>query len=655
MKVHFKRLAAAAAAVAMSLSLSVSAFAAKPLDDCSLTVEGKGLGGKTVYAIRMFTADVDVPEESGENNTNTFVNYELEGLWIPFFEEYFNTEGMDTVLKVAKITLPEGAKPSVEGDKLTAWNEAYQDAALSYLEWLATKEGKPETDYVAFADAAEDWFYKHAFTVSGEAPNREATLKEDWNAVVKTATGTPGVENQPDQAVFNTTNHNALRSGYYLILPEAGSTGNNDRGSDAILYNIPRDASKNDTIEIKSTFPTVDKTVDDGNTTTPGKEKDSDFADDGSAQIGKVVIFTLTSAVPDMSKFTGEGATYVFQFTDKLSSGLTLAHKDGTAITTVNPIAAEDVTLTINKTPVATGKFTVTSAPGEEADAGKTILTVKISNLLNKDLLGTNVAAVEGQKIVLTYKAIINENAVTGTNPVTNEAQVDYSNDPNTDGMGHSTPDISKVYNYPIDIFKYYKNDTSVSKLPGAKFVLSTNGNLGELTEETYESKKADLIPLVGVTAGDETGQDYRVATSANEQGVTYDIDSTDADQTGKVTIDGLEAGTYYLYEITAPDTYNKLKEPVKIDIIVDKGDNRIPDSLPGGVRQEDISFESPLYLVNGIPNTTLADVTINVENKKGIELPETGSIGTIGLTVAGVVIVAIGLFAMPRKKKDQD
>ena len=651
MKVHFKRLAAAAAAVAMSLSLSVSAFAAKPLDDCSLTVEGKGLDGKTVYAIRMFTADVDVPEESGENNTNTFVNYELEGLWIPFFEEYFNTEGMDTVLKEAKITLPEGEKPIGEGDKLTAWNEAYQDAALSYLEWLATKEGKTETDYVDFADAAEDWFYKNAFTVSGEAPNREATLKEDWNAVVKTATGTAGVENQPDQAVFDTINRNALRSGYYLILPEAGSTGNKDRGSDAILYNIPRDARKN-TIEIKSTFPTVDKTVDDGNATTPGKEKDSDFADDGSAQIGKVVIFTLTSAVPDMSKFTGEGATYVFQFTDKLSSGLTLADKDGTAITADNEIAAEDVTLTINGTAVATGKFTVTSAPG---DADKTILTVKISNLLDKDLLGAGAAAAEGQKIVLTYKAIINENAVTGTDPVTNEAQVDYSNDPNTDGMGHSTPDISKVYNYPIDIFKYYKNGTGESKLPGAKFVLSTNGNLGELTEETYESKKADLIPLVGVTAGDETGQDYRVATSANEQGVTYDIDSTDADQTGKVTIDGLEAGTYYLYEITAPDTYNKLKEPVKIDIIVDKGDTRIPDSLPGGVSKENISFKSPLYLVNGIPNKTLADVTIKVENKKGIELPETGSIGTIGLTVAGVVIVAIGLFAMPRKKKDQD
>ena len=66
-------------------------------------------------------------------------------------------------------------------------------------------------------------------------------------------------------------------------------------------------------------------------------------------------------------------------------------------------------------------------------------------------------------------------------------------------------------------------------------------------------------------------------------------------------------------------------------------------------------SFENPVYIINGVANTTEKDDAVKVENKQGIELPETGSIGTIGLTIAGVAVVAIGLFAVPRKKKEQD
>lgn len=619
MKVNFKRVATAALAVAMSLSLNVSAFAAEPMDNCSLTVKGKGLGGKTVYAIRMFTADVNVPEKGGEN---TFVNYKLEDNWI----EFFKSDDMKSELEQAKVTIGNDA-----GD------EDVKAAALEYMEWLAGEEHKE--DWPDFADMAEAWFYENAYVTSDETP----ALKEGWSEILKfDIAGTDANKPDPGDVKDQVTFQN-LVSGYYLIFPEAGSTGKDNRGTDAILYNIPRDASEENTIEIKSTFPTVDKTVDDGNNNTPGKEEESDFADDGSAQIGKVVDFSLTSAVPDMSKFTGDGATYVFQFTDKLSSGLTLADKDGAAITADNAITEEDVILTINDTPVATDKFTVISAAGAGADAGKTILTVKISNLLDKNLLGDSVAAVEGQEIVLTYKAIINENAATGTDPVTNEAQVDYSNDPNTNGMGHSTPDISKVYNYPIDIFKYYKTGEMENKLPGAKFVLSTNGNLGELTEGTYPSKKADLIPLVDVTAGGKTGQDYRVATSANEHGATYVIDSTKADENGKVTIDGLEAGTYYLYEITAPDTYNKLKEPVEIKIVV--------EPIVDNAATNDATLDKPVYIIDGEVNIA-EDNAVKVENKQGIELPETGSIGTIGLTALGVVVVVAGLFAFPRKKK---
>lgn len=42
----------------------------------------------------------------------------------------------------------------------------------------------------------------------------------------------------------------------------------------------------------------------------------------------------------------------------------------------------------------------------------------------------------------------------------------------------------------------------------------------------------------------------------------------------------------------------------------------------------------------------------VKVENMKGTMLPETGSFGTIGLTILGVAVVLLGVFA-PKKKKE--
>ena len=110
--------------------------------------------------------------------------------------------------------------------------------------------------------------------------------------------------------------------------------------------------------------------------------------------------------------------------------------------------------------------------------------------------------------------------------------------------------------------------------------------------------------------------------------------DTVTTDATGKITIKGLKAGTYYLHETIAPTGYNKLKKPIKIDITVTSE-----------------AYTTPSYKVDDKAN---ADNTIKVENVKGVMLPETGSIGTIGLTALGVAVVLLGVFA-PRKKKKEN
>lgn len=569
----FKRAAAFCAAVVMSLSVSATAFAAGNGGDRTLVVTGDTLDNKNVYAVQMFDARVE-----GETEDYTFDSYVLaDDDWILFFASDTGEGGIGLT--------DQDSDDDVDTDDVRA-----------YLEKLSDES----TDIKTLADKAQAWVRNNS-----------------GNFTVLTATASD------DRATFTD-----LKAGYYLVYPEGGSAGNGNRGTDAMLVNVPRD--NNAVLNIKSTYPTVDKKVDTDN------EGPGAAADNGSAQVGDVVTFTLTSAVPDMSDFT----TYVFQFTDKLPEGLTLVNKnDNTAITQNTDFTVDDITLTINGNTVKAENVTVTLADGSDTDVGKKILTVKINNLKAENLLESE-SVVAGQQIVLTYKAMINENAVT-TNPVTNEASVQYSNNPSEETLGTSTPDESTVYTYEIDVHKWStENGGDSAYLKDAVFALSKESNLGTLSiseaegdtngkvvNDNGDSVESSLIGLTG------SGNAYMI----DPESTVYTFTTNGS---AAIKVQGLEVGTYYLYEVNAPSGYNKLKEPVKIEITLQDGD-----------------YSKPVYKVtiNGETTTgTSGDSTIKVENKKGIELPETGSIGTIGLTVAGVAIVLLGVFA-PRKKKKND
>lgn len=565
----FKRAAVFFMAATMALSLSVTAFAAGNGGDRTLTVTGNTLDDKKVYAVQMF--DARVKETTGNYTFDSYVLADAD--WLAFFIADTGSGGVGLTDRDS------------DGDVNT-------DDASAYVESL---EGQNLAD---FANKAQAWVRSHSsnFTVL------EVTASND-------------------RATF--TN---LKAGYYLVYPEGGSTGDGSRGTDAMLVNVP--LNNNAEWSIKSVFPTVEKQVNTG----------SGNADNGSAQVGDVVTFTLTSAVPDMSDFT----TYVFQFTDKLPEGLTLVDADEDVLDPVTDFTNKDVTLTIGGTEVKPANFTASAIvltngnynqyEGQGVtvdDVDKTLMTVKISNLMMENLLENEGKANTKDQIVLTYKAMINEKAVT-TDTVTNEASVQYSNDPNDAGLGTSTPDETDVYTYEIKVNKYA---SGVDNLAGAKFVLSTNATAPTAEEiEAGLGSYSGLIKLVG------SNESYRVAKPGEDGAATSFITTA----TGDITISGLEGSTdpgttYYLHEIEAPASYNKLKDPVAIVIKI-----------------TDLSTGTATITVNGNPATGEGNTTVDVENKKGIELPETGSIGTIGLTVAGVAVVLAGVM-LPRKKKNKE
>lgn len=557
---HFKRAAAMLLAVVLSLCLAVTAFAADTEQKTgSLTVTGSGMWnpseskGKEVTAIRMFTARVTGDATVDPAQKNEFDSYVLEKAW----EEFFKQADVFQAMKTANII-------TSDADSSTITTEALSDAAVAYVKSLENDETTNVGTLATFAHDAQKWVRAHA---------------DGFNELIKNANAQL-VSGDADKTM-GTANFDSLTAGYYLVFPEGGSTGKNSRGTDAILVNVPRDGG-NTAVNIKSTFPTVDKKVQ----TT----KDVTFTDNGTAQVGDKVTFQLTAEVPDMSDYT----KYTFKFVDTMTKGLDFV--DGSVKVTIadKNIDAGDNTYKVN------------------FDTVQKVLTVTFDNLkkVNKE---ENTPVATGDKIVVTYEAYINKDA-SRTDPATNKVYLQYSNNPGTDELGKSNPDESKVYTYDIEIHKFHTEDIDANRLANATFKLTSDvdgNNVVKLVAETDAN-------AYHVQGDGETG-----------------VDTVTTDGTGKINIKGLKDGTYYLHETIAPTGYNKLKKPIKIDITV-TGE----------------AYTTPTYKVDEVDQNT--SNIIKVENVKGVMLPETGSIGTIGLTALGVAVVLLGVFA-PRKKKKEN
>jgi fimbrial isopeptide formation D2 family protein/LPXTG-motif cell wall-anchored protein len=512
-------------AVIMAAAIMILCCFSVAANGATLTVTGDQLPGKYVDAYRMFTAnwlDVNTNGIMGPADT---ISYELESAWEGFFTDEF-------------LGSTSGATRS--------------EKAYNYLKNM---QNDSET-LIDFADAAALYARNHQ-TELASLKSRQTAGAEETSVVIDN-----------------------LTPGYYLVLPEGGSTSVT-RHTDAMIVNVP--SEKGNSLNLKSIYPTVVKTVDGGKKET-------------SAQIGDTVTFTLTSAVPEMSDYT----TYQFNFVDTMTSGL--------------DYVADTVAVTIGGQNAKASDYTVSYE--------NRVLTVAFSDLKSaKKVDGESVesAVVAGDPINVTYNATINANAVIDGAGNLNEAVVEYSNNPLTNGTGTSLPSDSIVYTYPIEIHKYHDSDTAANRLSGATFVL-----------RNVNDENAPAIPLVAV---DADAKHYRLAVTGDTETVTEVTTAS----TGIITIDGLKIGTYYLFETAAPVGYNKLAAPVTVTISTNTAGTAI-------------EYSTPKYTVgSGTPSTS--DI-VPVENRGGSVLPSTGGIGTIGLTVAGVAVVILGILFTSRKKK---
>lgn len=434
-------------------------------------------------------------------------------------------------------------------------------AAYDYIRSLDAEpdgDNDTDTDLVAFARTARGW------------------AVENLSAQKITATASQSGSNY-------VASFGPVGLGYYVLDPEGGSTST-ERGSDAMLVAVT-DANQTTNIDLKSEYPTVTKTVEGTN--------------HASAQIGKELTFTLTSKVPDMTEFDD----YKFFFTDELSAGLTFGN-----ITSVQ-VGEQDLTED------STGPdYDENSYSFSHPESNNQKIRVDINNAY------TLFQNHEGETITVIYTATVNANAVEVAVDNPNNAQVNFSTNPDGSGEGSSTPSIVHTYTFGFEVNKV---DDENEALAGAVFELQdANGN---------------AISLIKDEAA------YRPALTA-ESGVTQ----VTTDATGVLTFKGLAEGIYKLVEVKAPDGYNKLSKPVTITIKAEYNQN--DGTLTSWGISVDKGDGQPATTVNGTLPTTDEPATpatlpeFNVENHKGVELPGTGGMGTIAFTVVGVVAVAGGV-----------
>lgn len=326
------------------------------------------------------------------------------------------------------------------------------------------------------------------------------------------ATGTGNAAESSGEYVATIT----VDPGYYLVVPALGSTGNSNRGTDAMLTNVLADGTAN--IELKSEYPTVSKTIDN---------------EHGSMdQIDQEITFTVKSKVPDTTNYK----TYNMKFTDTFSDGLTFV--------------PGSVQMTIGgDTMAAVTDYTVTEPAG-----GSNVLTVDLVDVIGH-ITGSKYAT--GEEIVITYKAKLNESAIVDADPETNEVKINYSNDPNGGFGGETEIDKDKVYTFDIDLHKYAAGNES-AYLAGAEFKLYANE--GDAEAETPDA----AIKFVKVS-----DTQYRVATAEEikSPGALTITDTIITVNTGMVNIDGLGEGDYWLKETKEPSGFNKPADPFKINI----------------------------------------------------------------------------------------
>lgn len=443
----------------------------------------------------------------------------------------------------------------------------YRILNLQYNETAKSFRYEKNNKWGAFVDEQSD---KLAVDANGVVTWKEGVSAEKDGAPIKALAiaagqyvkdqGTAFAADDFKVAASSTVIFDNLPLGWYLVV--------SDLTSDAIC-SIDTTA-KQVTIKEKNGVPTVTKEV---------EYASGSWGQGNDGNVGDTVNFQTTINVTD-----GDPTNYVLH--DQMSKGLTFKE---------NSIAVK-----VNDTLIT--NYTV-----EYTNTDKCTFEISFPN----GTLHTN------DTVVVTYSAIINSDAVVGTDGNDNKTWLKYGE------TGETTHSNTKTYTWKFDILKYFTDSNNEKQyLANVEFVLYRKNADDKAEYAKFDSNNK----LTGWTATESEAGKLKTNATSN------------------VVVEGLDAGTYFLKEITTPVGFNSLTSDV--EVLITSSCNNLTNA----------TYTVQYKMVNeeNFEDTDEEEKVVPIENNRGTTLPGTGGIGTtIFYVVGGGLMVAAAILLITKKRME--
>lgn len=422
----------------------------------------------------------------------------------------------------------------------------------------------------------------------------------------------------------HTTDTNTFENvdqGYYLIVEtKVGSVENFDKETFSLVM-LDTAGNEEITIETKEELPQSEKKLKDINDTT-GKyttdndedEEEAKWIDSADYDIGDAVPFRITFTLP--SDFA-EYEEYFVGIHDVQAEGLTY---NNDLKVTVNGETAKDLT----------NYFTYEAVDADACENGCTF------HIQCADIIAAanakNITLVAGNKIVFEYTSTLNEDAVLGSTGNPNEMTIEFSNNPYGDGTSETPWDRVIVFTFKVNVDKYTTVDGNEVNLPGAGFTLYK-----EVEDVNTEGAKTGAAIKAELAA-----RNSAIKAAALKDDAYYIIAAeVEVDAAGDTFgFKGVDDGNYVLVETTIPAGYNAWDAEeftITAEHDVEKAEPQLT-KLEGGE-----------LFTGDLGTCTLSG---KVENNSGIELPETGGIGTTIFYIVGGLLAVAAVVLLVTKKR---